>query len=68
MPKPSRAPRAIARVPDVGDATLRSGVVAPRRDKRQADLFATAYIPPSKPTLSDRVPAGDLWQYEPWSL
>ena len=64
MPKPPRRPRAITCAPETPDATLRSGVVVPRRDKRQADLFATAYIPPCKPVLSDSVPSSDLWQYE----
>src|SRR5215210_7637404 len=64
MSKPPRRRRVIQRGADLASATVSTAPLVQRRDKRQPDLFAPAFIEPCKPTLSDRVPAGDLWQYE----
>lgn len=64
MPKPPRKPREIQRGVDLASSSVSSRPLFRRQDKRQPDLFAPAFIEPCKPTLSDRVPAGDLWQYE----
>jgi bifunctional non-homologous end joining protein LigD len=64
MPKPPRKPRAIQRGADLPSNYISSQPLVGRKNKRQADLFAPGFVEPCKPTLSDRVPVGELWQYE----
>lgn len=63
MPRWSRRPRSIARSAPSAE-TAASRALSRHGDLRQDDLFALPFVPPCKPVLRAKVPAGPLWQYE----
>jgi bifunctional non-homologous end joining protein LigD len=57
--------RVLPRSTDSLDPSVSSRALVPKRgDPRQADLFGPKFILPCKPSLSERLPVGDSWQYE----
>jgi bifunctional non-homologous end joining protein LigD len=64
MPKPPRRSRSISRSANTPADIAANAPISVKGDARQADLFVPAFVPPCKPTLSDRVPMGERWQYE----
>ena len=57
--------RTVARGSGSVEPTVSSRALIPKpSDPQQPELFGPVFIPPCKPKLSRKVPAGDLWRYE----
>jgi len=64
-PAMAKRVRTVARGSVSVEPTVSSRALIPKTgDPRQPELFGPVFIPPCKPKLSRRVPAGELWQYE----